>query len=219
MQMQRRKTARSQLQALVKVVVLPLSSTGITTSWHQQQSTGIKLKLQRIQAGVSNSAKPAASTSALAGPAVPTTRAKPSMAPAAKRSSPSKEAGDVAISGKIESHSRFTRQHVSVHACLFRRDLHVTAAGTMSCRAAVGLRLQSGTPFRIPEAHHTVCTPAWLVPCATKALRRLRSPKPATCSKGNVLQAAKRLSPAQVKAASNTAERAIDTASSSSIQV
>ena len=41
------KRSRSQLQALVKVVVLPLSSTGITTSWHQQQSTGIKLKLQR----------------------------------------------------------------------------------------------------------------------------------------------------------------------------
>ena len=84
------KRSRSQLQALVKVVVLPLSSTGITTSWHQQQSTGIKLKLQRIHAGASKSAKPAASTSALAGPAVPTTRAKPSMAPAAKRSSPSK---------------------------------------------------------------------------------------------------------------------------------
>ena len=39
-----------------------------------------------------------ASTSALAGPAVPATKARPSMAPAAKRSSPSTERGDAGSS-------------------------------------------------------------------------------------------------------------------------
>ena len=59
-------------QSLVKVVVLPLSSTGITTS----------------------------STSALAGPALPT-RDRPSNAPAAKRRMPSKApvAPDVSEAG------------------------------------------------------------------------------------------------------------------------
>ena len=108
------------LHALVKVVVLPLSSTGITTSC---QAIYMASEIRDQECG-----QPAlASTSALAGPAVPATRARPSMAPAAKRSSPSKAV--VVVDAFAEA---VMRQPAGSHpCCLWGLQLH-PRAGTMS---------------------------------------------------------------------------------------
>ena len=154
------------LHALVKVVVLPLSSTGITTSC---QAIYMASEIRDQECG-----QPAlASTSALAGPAVPATRARPSMAPAAKRSSPSKAV--VVVDAFARSGHEATSWVSSVlplgSAAPSKSWNHVlTQDGWRSPDTALCFQMHRATKSR----------PASVLPWATKTLCRLRRPKPAT---------------------------------------